>query len=203
MATPSKNRRHHVFPDLPQIARPNSAFAAVAAADLEDVPSSNVPQISDSTQKTKQSSTIWKDWAPRSSNNNSGGLTVEQTPSRRPSRLLGCLLTPSIDMAAEETRVYQSPHSTRLKPSEAIPGLNKSPSLPMWFSKIHQTPSKGRTADHFDRKEPIVEATPEKSVLSIQDFTNPSAVTALSSSQEQETSIYTSLGWDDDADDLV
>lgn len=199
MATPSKSRHYDTLPDVIRFPRPKRASAATS---LDEVPPSSVSRISDSARKAHESSSFCKDGKRLIDSNVLP--TIQQTPTRGPTKLLGCPLSFSTTMAASEDIVHLTPRATKSKSPEAKPALFLSYSLPSWPSRVQETPSKARTADYdFRQEKHKIEATPSKPILSTKDSTNTSAAAALSSSQEQETSIYASLGWDDDVDELL
>ena len=198
MATPSRSRHHDILADDPRFPRPKPASAA---PNLDKIPPSSVSRISDSARKAEKSSPFSKDGTWRSGND--VPPTVEQTPTRGSTKLFGHPTGLSGTMAAGGDLVRSLPHATKLGPTEANPGSFLSYSLPSWPLKVQETPSKGRTADHNHQQEKQnVDATPNRPVLVTKDSTSAFAVTAFSSSQEQEPSLYASLGWDDDADEL-
>jgi hypothetical protein len=195
MATPSKNRHCNVLADL-RFPRPHSASAATT---LDEVPPSSVSRITGSVIKAHGSSSFCQDGAPWIGSNVLP--SVEQTPTRGPTKLLGRPMSSSTAKAAGEG---QMSYTRKLKSPEANPDLSLSFSLPPWPSKVQETPSKERTADHsFQQEKRRIEETPSKPSVTIQDSPKTSAAATFFSSQEQETSIYASLGWDDDADELA
>lgn len=196
MATPSKNRYRNVLADDLRFPRPHSASAATT---LDEVPPSSVSRITDSVRKAHGSSSFCQDGAPRIGSN--ALPTVEQTPTRGPTKLLRLPMNSSTAEAAGEGQIS---YTRRLKSPEVNPDSSLSFSLPPWPSKVQETPSKGRTADHSCQQgKRRIEETSSKPFMTIQDSPKTSAAPMFSSSQEQETSIYASLGWDDDADELA
>lgn len=199
MATPSKSRHHDILADDLRFPRPKPVPAATG---LDEVPPSSVSRISDSGRKAHRSSSFRKDGTRHIGSNVLP--IVEQTPTKGPTKLLGRPLSFSITMAASEDPGHLTPRATKSKPPEAKHASSLSYSLPSWPSKIQETPSKGRPANNSFRQEKHhIEATPSKSVQTTEDSINISAAAALSSSQEQEPSIYARLGWDDIADELL
>ncbi len=77
-----------------------------------------------------------------------------------------------------------------------------------WATDIHETPTKNRTTYSFDRaEEPVVEATTVQ-ILSTSKASNApmderQADAPSSHSKEPQRSIYVSLGWDDEVDELA
>lgn len=199
MATPSKSRHHDVLADDLRFSR---RMPASAATIMDEVPPSSVSRISDSARKAHGSSSFGKDGTRRIGSNVLP--TIEQTPTRGPTKLLGRPMSNSTTVTAGEDWGHLTPRATELKPPDANPASFLSYSLPSWPSKVQETPSKGRTADdNVGREKCKVGATPSKHFQATKDSTDTSAAAAVSSSQEQETSIYASLGWDDDVDELL
>ena len=78
----------------------------------------------------------------------------------------------------------------------------------LWATDIHETPTKNRTTYPFDTAEdPVIEATPVQILPTEQAYSAPlddrQADVPSSHSKEPLRSIYASLGWDDQVDELA
>ena len=104
--------------------------------------------------------------------------------------------------------VQSSPVGPRLKRTDINRMLSASYEPVSWTTNIHETPTKNRTTNSFDRAEqPVIEVTP----IQISS-TNKASSTPMDERQEDalsfhskepQTSIYASLGWDDEVDELA
>ena len=77
-----------------------------------------------------------------------------------------------------------------------------------WATDIHETPTKNRTTYPFDKAEdPVIEATPVHILSTEKAYSAPlddkKAGVPSSHSKEPQMSIYASLGWDDEVDELA
>lgn len=197
MATPSKNRQRYLFGALPQLPR---ADASGPPEELEDIPPSSVSRIPSSTKRA--SFTLAKSSAQRSGDRFLPG--IEQTPTRG---LFKFSMLPNTSSAAI-TSVIEVPQLSPPKP-ESEPASASSEVLVSYRSytrntDVRETPTRGRTIYHVDRaEESDVGATPIK-VQSNDKPVHDILPADLPGSWEQEagTSIYASLGWDDDIDEL-
>ena len=77
-----------------------------------------------------------------------------------------------------------------------------------WATDMHETPTKNRTTYPFDRaEEPVIEATPIQILSTSRASSAPmderQADVPSSHSKEPQRSIYASLGWDDEVDELA
>lgn len=104
--------------------------------------------------------------------------------------------------------VQSSPVGPGLKRTDINGMLSASYEPLSWTTNIHETPTKNRTTNPFDRAEqPVIEATPIQILSTNKASSTPMherQADALSShSKEPQTSIYTSLGWDDEVDELA
>lgn len=199
MATPSKKRHNDIFNGLPRLPRPNAA-AATAPPELEEIPPSSLSRISDSMRKAGRPSALL-DGNPRV-----GSVlpTIEQTPTRGPSKLLGRPMSSSTRTLVGLSRVQPYPSASRMKPQEAAARLSVGYALPSWPLSTHETLSESRATDRTEQgDDDSIQATRNKAMLAGEKSTDTSATALLSSSQEQEKSIYASLGWDDDMDDAL
>jgi hypothetical protein len=116
-------------------------------------------------------------------------------------------MLPNISSAVitSATEVSQlSPPKPESEPANVTSGVLVSHRSYTRNTDVRETPTKGRTIYHVDRAEESgVEATPIK-VRANDKPLNDILPADLPSSWEQEveTSIYASLGWDDDIDEL-
>ena len=197
MATPSKNRQWNLFSGLPRLPQPNTS---ALPEELEDIPPSSVSRVPTSTRRAP--STLVK-----SSTRRFGDRllpSVEQTPTRGPSKFLGRPAASSAVMASTAEIPQSSPAGPELKPPNVPSGLSASYRSSTWNTNIHETPTKDRTIYHVDQaEEPDIEATPIKAPLNDKPLKDALQADPLSSQQQEpEISIYASLGWDDDVDEL-
>ena len=77
-----------------------------------------------------------------------------------------------------------------------------------WATNIDETPTKNRTNYLFDRAEdPVIGATPVQIISTKKAYNAPlddrEADVPSSHSKEPQMSIYASLGWDDEVDELA
>ena len=188
MATPSRNRQWNPFGGLPRLPPPT---ASAPPEELEDIPPSSASRVPSSARRAP--STLVK-----SSTRRLGDRlwpSVEQTPTRGPFKFLGRPAASSAVMASTAEIPQSSP---------AGPELSASYRSSTWNTNNHETPTKDRTIHHLDQaEEPDIEATPIK--VPLNDKPPKDALKAdppSSQQQEPEISIYASLGWDDDVDEL-
>ena len=194
MATPSKNRQWNPFSGLPRLPQPN---ASAPPEELEDIPPSSVSRVPSSTRRAP--STLVKGSTKRFGDRLLP--SVEQTPTRGPSKFLGRPAASSAVMASTAEIPQSSPAGPELKPPNVPSGLSASST---WNTNIHETPAKYRTIYHVDQAEELdIEATPIKVPLNDKPLKDAlQADPPSSQQQEPEISIYASLGWDDDVDEL-
>ena len=89
---------------------------------------------------------------------------------------------------------------------ERVPSTSFEPLS--WVTNIHETPTKNRTNYLFDRAEdPVIGATPVQITSTKQASNAPlddrEADVPSSQSRAPQMSIYASLGWDDEVDELA
>ncbi|KAL2043524.1 hypothetical protein N7G274_003831 [Stereocaulon virgatum] len=197
MATPSKNRKRNPFGAIARLSQPS---ASAPPEDLEDIAPSSVSRIPSSTNKAPF--TLAKSTAQRSSDRFLPGIA--QTPTRGFSKF-SMLPNTSSAVITSATKVPQfSPPKPGSEPFSVSSGILVSHRPYMRNTEVRETPTKGRTINHIGRAQKSgVEATPIK-VQSNDKPLNDILPADLPSSweQEAETSIYASLGWDDDIDEL-
>ena len=200
-ATPSRNRKGNPFAPLPRLP-PLNAKASIE--DLEDIPPSSVIRIPSSTKRVSSTS------VDRTTQNLIDTLlpSVEQTPTRVPSKILHRAASSCAVTTLATNIVQSSPIGPGLKLPDTTRMVSASYGPSTWATDIHETPTKNRTKYLFDRaEEPVIEAT------TIQNFSTHKAPSPATderqldppSSQliEPQRSIYASLGWDDDVDELA
>ena len=203
-ATPSKNRYTNSSLGLPSLPRSHSAGRTdvVVAPDIDEVPPSSVTKISDSVSKAKRPPTVTL--AP--SRQSGGNLlsSVEQTPTRGPSKFLGRPPSRSAGLKKGGDPIITDHDSTRPKLQRSITCGPSLDNLPSWSMNIQATPSKARgTQDAESRIDDSIQQTPEKAMLTKDTPVRHSPNAKSFPLVEQENSIYASLGWDDDIDDLA
>ena len=192
MATPSRNRQKVIYSDLPRLPRSNAA--GTSPFELEEIPPSSISRIPSSTAKVRGSV---KDGIR---NNDEHFLpNIEQTPTRGPSKLTG---RPKSSHAVMKS----SSNSTQL------PSFAATRSTPLIFSTksdlsslpsdAKETPSKAHyNVDDLYNQES--HTGPTEGLLSANWGTDDTQRKCLPPPSEDEgTSIYATLGWDDDIDEL-
>lgn len=193
MATPSKSRHR----GLQRSPRPD---AALGTTDADEIPPSSISRITESVRKAPRPASFMKNNTCR--NDKHALPIVAQTPTRGPTKLVGRSNSYSTSMSASNDRPRTLAKQGELK----LPGADHASSLPYvlppWPTRSQDTPSRGRSTDFNDGYRKLkIEATPSRAAPTGR---NVPAATVLSSSQEKETSIYSSLGWDyDDVDELL
>jgi len=194
MATPSKNRHKDVFGGLPRLPRSN---AAAPPPILEDIPPSSISRVNDSARKPQGSSSALVKESLRKVYDKDLS-NVDQTPTRGPSKFLGRPRTSSGIWPGAEI-AWPLISAAVLQPSES----SVSHTEPPWSSTADETPTKDRAIGQSDRPEALgSEATPNKpsSIASRSEYSqNP---TPPPQAQETTMSIYATLGWDDEIDEL-
>lgn len=198
MATPSNNRHKDVFGGLAQLPRSNAT--AVPPPIPEEIPPSSISRVNDSAKKPQDSSSALV-MESHGKARDRIVLNVGQTPTRGPSRFSRWPRTSSSAQAgAKIAPLLQSkmlqPVTTEAGPSTSFP----APSSP---SETHATPTKHRTVYRPDRVLPLeIEATPIKASCVAPKSENGQKVPPLPPVQDMPMSIYASLGWDDEIDEL-
>ena len=200
-ATPSKNRQGNPFAPLPRFPPPNST---ASVEELEDVPPSSVTRIPSSTKRVPFTS------GERTTQRLSNRLlpSIEQTPTRGPSKSLHRAASSSAVITLAAENVQSSPVCPVSKGPDMDRMLSASYEPLSWATDIHETPTKNRTTYPFDRAEdPVIEATPVQILPTEKAYSAPlddrQADVPSSHSKEPQRSIYASLGWDDEVDELA
>lgn len=200
-ATPSKNRQGNPFAPQPRLPPPNTA---TSVEELEDVPPSSVTRIPSSTKRALSTS------AERTTQRLSSRLlpSIEQTPTRGPSKSLHRAASSSAVIALAAENVQSSPVCLGSKRPNMDRMLSESYEPLSWATDVHETPTKNRTTYPFDRAEnSVIEATPVQILPTEQAYSAPlddrQADVPSSHSKEPLRSIYASLGWDDEVDELA
>ncbi|KAL6717964.1 hypothetical protein ACLMJK_004049 [Lecanora helva] len=187
MATPSKPRHTNVLASPPQ-----NAVAATALAEVDEVAPSSISRTSDQNGNTLTSSTLALKHSQRKYENNK--KIVEQTPSKRPAK------------QSTERHLIAKNDLSNLPPEAGVVSGLKAPSklssTPRFESPLskHSMAVQGGTVV---TKEDAVQGQPVKAYqreVTAEKFSPTSAPAPM---REQEDSIYASLGWDDELDDLI
>ncbi|KAL8854590.1 MAG: hypothetical protein Q9221_000625 [Calogaya cf. arnoldii] len=187
MATPSANRRRDVYASrTSQVQK-----SAVIPEDVEIAPSSCIRVPASSIQAKSNSTEPWKYLKP----------TVEQTPTRGPSKL-----------ARLNNRVNATPNAAKsamtAEPQLSVLDTSRKHEyqLPSYRLNVQGTPSR-RSSTGFKGSVPRsgIENTPVKSSenVSANLAAISSEITSSPMPQGGNVSIYESLGWDDDVDELI
>ena len=208
MATPKGNRRKNVFGHPPRLPTTN----AEDSREPEVIPRSSGPRIPSSlvcpgrvAQSVDGATTIHPSWSK---------LTVEQTPSRKATRVDKTSLRKTTEVNQDMDELCQaSPELPVLVSRHAItrplaPSRTPSYTLPPLLATIQCTPSQKLARTDNNLAELSVGDTPVKSreiVVSkkLVDEKLTSRQSPLNTARQQK-SIYSSLGWDDnDEDELL
>ncbi|KAL8835303.1 MAG: hypothetical protein Q9170_003389 [Blastenia crenularia] len=200
-ATPSANRRRDVFSGL----HSQSLQAAAVQEELEEIPSSSCALVPASTMKARtdeimgrQLDTTLQRLMP----------SVEQTPTRGPSKFAQVDIAAKLRLAPES--IESTPSSiARAKYAMSVQDTCQKPGYlkPTWTTDVQATPSRKASIAGLDGNlpRPDVESTPMKQLKCVSTKI-PRASYDLAPSpapDEGDESIYTSLGWDDDVDELM
>lgn len=193
MATPSNNRHKDVFAGLPRLPRSSAAQPSV----LEEVPPSSISRITDSARKPPGASGLVRD----SSRTKRILSNVQQTPTRGPLKFLSGPRTSSGSIPAE--KIARPLHFTPgHQPATTVAGPGVSYSEGSWPSTAHKTPATNRPFCQPDQAEALgIEVTPVKLPPIALTFESPREPPPHLA-PETSMSIYASLGWDDEVDEL-
>ncbi|KAL8939024.1 MAG: hypothetical protein Q9211_002930 [Gyalolechia sp. 1 TL-2023] len=198
MATPSANRRKDVFHRLH--SQPPQAPATYP--EVEEIPPSSCMHVPASTTKarTDEVAEYGVDMVRQR-------LTpvVEQTPTRGRSKSAHVQFAPESRSADESIAMTASP-MRKVNHLVSGQGTRQKPRYQqrLWSTGVWATPSRKTSGTGFNGNlaNSEVEDTPMKSVS--EKFTSGSCTTVWSpTSKEGGESIYKSLGWDDDVDELM
>ncbi|KAL9596809.1 MAG: hypothetical protein Q9179_004486 [Wetmoreana sp. 5 TL-2023] len=200
MATPSAKRRKDVFAALPSQA-PTLTFDP---QELEEISPSSCTCVPASAMKPPTEAIADSNPRPKKR------PAVEQTPTRGPfkhSNLLNIVATPRLGLAEkkiDETTLRST--NPKLPPSILDSSKRLSEQLPPPTSGIQGTPSRrGSAITKGVLPRPVIEGTPVKPLKPVPGNLMPTSNNIMTSpsSNEGGVSIYKSLGWDDDVDELV
>ena len=195
MATPSKQRHQDVFASVPRL--PRGQVASRVVGQVDEVPPSSASKITDSAEKARNPSALTSDCPQQ--RYESILPAIEQTPSRGPSKLLGRPPTVGFSLIGNHDTSVDYPETDEAgsKPQKAAVEMFSSKSC---SSDTPGTPSKARTVES---NQATVQATPDK-VIDSADSSKvlPAIALAPTTLRAPGESIYASLGWDDDFDEL-
>ena len=194
MATPSNNRHKDVYGGLP---RPGQSKASLP--DLEEIPPSSISCVPSSSMKPAQSPSLAPDSTRKTG---SSAMPTAETPTKIPSRLWERPPISTAGMNSVPDISHLAPLLAASFPHKASNGSNTSTCRPL---QVHETPSKCRRSEQFDRyKDVSINATPNKAPpLASEPAYNASKAVLSPSWQRKEKSIYAALGWDDEIDELL
>ena len=198
MATPSVNRKRDAFAGLPRYAGQQSADLP---SEPEEIPPSSIVRVPSSIRRRPSASS-----RPRSTpSKNHLMLGIEQTPSRRPSKIGGPAYLqplPVSDVPSHSPHLDPNDHNRNRTDETLIPwpvvgGLLEK-------SEIQKTPVKRPFSALQSILGPQVEDTPMKA-RNVGQLLRSTEVGQEGFVQDidPERSIYEALGWDDDVDELV
>ncbi|KAL8739042.1 MAG: hypothetical protein Q9181_000224 [Wetmoreana brouardii] len=201
MATPSANRRKDVFATLPS----QVPTSAIMPQELEEIPPSSCTRVPASAIKPPTERIVDSNPRPKKRLMPTG----DQTPTRGPSKHSNLNIAATPRLGLEGKKVYitnQSSINSRLPPSILDSSKSVSEELPPPASGVQGTPSRRRSASRTGiLPRAGVEGIPLKPLESVSGNLMPTSnnVTPSPLSNEGGVSIYKSLGWDDDVDELV
>ena len=191
MATPSNNRHKDVYGAI-------TRQPIASLPETEGVPSSSVSCVPSSSRKVPRSPFL----APDSTRKpGSRALPAAETPTRGTSKLWS---RPPTSTAAMETAGHVSHHQSLSSEPEPLKGANGLFTSTPWPLRIHETPPNSCYASRGERSEEVaIDATPIKAPpAATKAMDNPPKAVLSPSSQGKEESIYATLGWDDDVDEI-
>lgn len=192
MATPAANRRKDVFAGQP----PQLQNSTLMQHDLEEVHASSCTGVPVSAIKPPAG--VIEDSNPRPKKRLMA--TVEQTPTRGPSKYSNLTVGASTEVAPSSRKNPMVP------PSVVVTGLWTTEQLPPWTDGLHCTPSrKVLTGPKASEPRSGVESTPMKPLRSVSEnlTATSNSMTNSPASNGGDVSIYKNLGWDDDVDELM
>ncbi|KAL8666597.1 MAG: hypothetical protein Q9202_001395 [Teloschistes flavicans] len=196
MSTPAANRRKNVFAS--QTLQEQNA--KLFPAGLDEIPSSGCAHVPVSAIKPMAEVVLDSDPTHRKR----FVPTVEQTPTRGPFRHsdINARVTSRPGLADTDNVPSKQPLQTA---SMLALNASNAPQLRIRVSNVQSTPSKRvPTGVNSTLSTSGAEATPSKPLKSMSgNLDAPRDVTTSFSSYEEGLSIYKSLGWDDDVDDLM
>ncbi|KAL8803568.1 MAG: hypothetical protein Q9200_006149 [Gallowayella weberi] len=201
MATPSANRRRDVYASQPsQLQKP-----VVMQEEAEEIPLSSCTRVPASVVKTPAGVQVG-----RGSAMSRRGLmgTIEQTPTRRPSKLSRTNGMRKANLDTAEQAIAATPSSVRTArhPASVLESSQTTADqpLPESFGVRGTLARKASTGLETRPAWPAVEGGPVKPLGSVSaNVAGMSKNMTSSPIQKADPSIYQSLGWDDDVDELL
>ena len=200
-ATPSKNRQNQLLPGLPQLKRSNTVGGEV---QTDFIPPSSVSRIMNTSRKGRESV------AEISSTHKGrrGSLpTIEQTPSRGPSRIKDQSANQVASMMPIVETIQMQCSATPSKATKFDPCLFVRAAVSSQSVEVKVTPSRSPTNDppylcgHDRNQDTLDEVLPSMNTPQKEHDARFAAKPSTPSLKERNASIYESLGWDD-IDDL-
>lgn len=211
MATPRGNRQKDVYGGLPSIA-PQSQQGPPLLPEINEIPPSSALRAISSTPRS---------CVPKS---RPAAATIDQTPTRAGSKLASSsrLLDVSSSSADHHHQIEQpglpsSPMISLLKPKYALNSSSSSSSSSSYTTMMKSSSSKFSTSSLETPSKPrqimlgqeIIKSTPitkrlqknNNNTTPLSPIENPEC--SPSGGTKSEISIYKTLGWDDDIDDLL
>ncbi|KAL8799769.1 MAG: hypothetical protein Q9182_005635 [Xanthomendoza sp. 2 TL-2023] len=201
MATPSTNRRRDVYASqLSQLQKP-----IVVEEEEEEIPLSSCTRVPASIVKPSAGSQVGRDSAM---SRKRLMPTVEQTPTRRPSKLPRANGTRNANLDTVEEGIATTPSSvaTARHPASVLESNQTTADQPLpENSGVRETPvRKASTGLKTGPAWPAVESCPVKPLGSVSaNMAGMSKNMTNSPISKADVSIYQSLGWDDDVDELL
>ncbi|KAL9600116.1 MAG: hypothetical protein Q9219_003372 [cf. Caloplaca sp. 3 TL-2023] len=195
MATPSINRRKDVFGSLP-IKPPQ---ATMVHDEVENIPTSSFTHVPASTMKNGTGHATRRD--PDMIIQRSVP-TIEQTPTRGPEKY-GWLNVGKRPKSGTDSVELTPSSITEANCSKPSPDVPKTAG---YLKAIHATPSRQKSARSLNGLPANFsgEGTPIKQLRSVSANVSRASCNIVSSpASEGERSIYKTLGWDDDVDELL
>ncbi|KAL8771184.1 MAG: hypothetical protein Q9209_003355 [Squamulea sp. 1 TL-2023] len=202
MATPSARRRRDVYAS--QTSRPQKSM--VIEEDLDEIPPSSCIRVPGS---------LIKPWGELQMTGSSTRPpvhlmpTVEQTPTRGPCKFFRSNTMPNaIQHSAKQASTTTPSSATVAGHSSSIPDTGRRPVEKLRSSHlgVHGTPSKTTsTGTRGNLPRSGIEDTPTKQLkpVSANAVATSSKITSSPIPKGGDVSIYESLGWDDDVDELL
>ncbi|KAL8902342.1 MAG: hypothetical protein Q9192_000078 [Flavoplaca navasiana] len=189
MATPSANRHRDVYASqTSQIQKPD-----VILKEVEEIPPSSCLHVPASTTKLlpdlSNAAKPQRYWMP----------TIKQTPTRGPSKFA------KLDNIPQPTR--NAAESVMIGEPSVLETTGKSEfSLPSYFLDVQGTPSRrASTGPEESAPRSGIESTPVKPLRTVSANLGArnNNIACSPMPQGRDVSIYQSLGWDDDVDELM
>ncbi|KAL8694358.1 MAG: hypothetical protein Q9218_000995 [Villophora microphyllina] len=200
MATPAANRRKNVFASQTS----QQQTWTVPPAEVDEIPSSSCAHVPVSAIKPMAEAVLDSNSRPKKRLVPS----VEQTPTRGPSRCSDINMRVTSRPGLAERNNIQTKNPVYADTAISFSALTAKSAHQPPFSTcdVQSTPSK-RTLTSANRNlfTTRVEVTPLKPLGPVSEGVTVTSkdITPLPSAHEEGLSIYESLGWDDDADELM